>query len=230
MKEKLEKYKKIKLIEFIVIVLSEVIFVGILISSKAMRTSIFVDKSLFILCTVTYFTIIISLISIFIDVVFVRRLRTESKELENIAYLDSKTGIPNRTSCNILFEKYNTPESMKGIACIVTQISNIREINKENGKVYGDRVILDFSKIFEKSGEKFGFCGRNGGNEFITVIENCDMDRIRSFVSTLSDNIDDYNAELIKGKIQIRSEYALYDYEDADSFSDLLSRAYAKLK
>lgn len=230
MKDIVNKYKVFKIAEIISFILLEILFIGIITSNQTMKTSIFVDRSLFILGAVTYFTIILSLIIILIDIIFVRNLKIETRELEQIAYVDLKTGMPNRTSCNLIFDKYQTKESMKGIGCIVTQISNLPTINKEMGKKAGDKALIDFSVLFEKSSEGFGFYGRNGGNEFITVIEKCDMDKIRSYVSTLSDSIDDYNSNKISGKLTIRSEYSLFDYEDVESFSELLSKAYTKLK
>lgn len=230
MKDLVNKFKLFKIIEVISFVILEIIFVGIITSNKVIQSSIFVDRSVFILCAVTYFTVIVSLLIVLIDVIYIRNLRIESRELEQIAYLDSKTGMPNRTSCNMIFDKYQTKESMKGIGCIVTQISNLPAINREQGKQYGDKLIVDFSLLFEHSAADYGFYGRNGGNEFIVVIEACDMDKIRSFISTLSQAIDSYNSEHIVGKIELRSEYALYDYEDVESFSELLSRAYTKLR
>lgn len=230
MVKKIGKYRTYKIIEMVVLLVLEAVFLGIIIANKTMRTSIFVDKSLFILCAVTYFTVILFFIAILIDIIAIRNLKIESRELENIAYYDTKTGIPNRTSCNRLFAKYSTIESMKGIGCIVTEIENIRDINKQKGKTYGDKVILDFCRIFETCSENFGFCGRNGGNEFLTVIEDCNVDNIRSFSEFLSESVKNYNNSHSECTITIRSEYALFDYEDVESFSELLSRAYAKLK
>lgn len=230
MGKKIAKYRTYKIIELIVLIILESTFLGIIISNKTMSTSIFVDKSLFILCSVIYLTVILFFIAILIDIVVIRSLKIEARELENIAYYDTKTGIPNRTSCNRLFTKYSSVQSMKGIGCIVTEIANIREINKEKGKAFGDKVILDFSKIFESCSESFGFCGRNGGNEFLTVIEDCNVEKIRSFSEILSESIEDYNASHSDVKLTIRSEYALFDYEDVESFSELLSKAYTKLK
>lgn len=228
MKNNLSKFRRIKAVEICIFVIFELAFLCILIANKTMRTSIFVDRSLFILCAITYITVVFSFAAIIIDILTIRKLKVDNRELENIAYVDTKTGIPNRTSCDLLFQKYSTSESMKGIACIVTKITNIREINLQKGKDYGDKVIVDYSRILEKCAANYGFVGRNGGNEFITVIENCDMEKIRSFISVLYDNVEEYNSNLININLELRSEYALFDYEDVDSFSGLIAKAYAK--
>lgn len=229
MKENIYRYKVVKIIEMSIFVVLEAAFLIILTSNDIMRKSIFVDKSLFIICIVMYVTIIIALGFLIYDFVKLRELKIENRNLENLAFLDEKTGIPNRTSVNLLFNTYKTPDSMKGIGCLVSQISNIREINNEFGKEQGDKAIQDFSKLFEKSAEGYGFVGRNGGNEFISVIEKCDGDRMATFYDRLTDNIDAFNASSETYKLRVRSEYVLFDTEEVSSFSELIAKAYAKL-
>lgn len=229
MKKKIHDYKVVKVAELCFFFVLEVIFLCILISNKTMRSSIFVDRSLFILCMIMYFSILCT-IGIFIyDFIKLRELKIEDHNLESLAFLDRKTGIPNRTSVNLLFDNYKTPESMKGIGCVVTEIANIREINCICGKQIGDKVISDFSKLYEKSAEGYGFVGRNGGNEFITVLEGCDADRVTSFLEKLAANIGNYNKENDRYTLTIHSEYVLFDAEEVTSFSELVAQAYKKL-
>lgn len=229
MKKKIHNYKVIKIIELVLFVILELIFLFLLIKNKTMRSSVFLDKSVFTLCALMYFTVLVSLIILIYDFITLKNLKVEDHKLEKLAYLDRKTGIPNRTSVNLLFDTYTTPESLKGIGCVVSEIRNIKEINAENGKDKGDRAIMDFSKLYEKSAEGFGFVGRNGGNEYITVIEKCDNVRMSEFFVALDSNISKYNETPGNINLDIHSEYVLFDQEEVSSFSDLVSKAYKKL-
>ena len=177
---------------------------------------------------VSYATIIISLAFLVYDFFKLREFRIQSHELENLAYLDSKTGIPNRTSCSIFFEEHGTKDSLNGICCMVSEISNIKSINESEGKDFGDKVIRDFSAILEASAKDYGFVGRNGGNEFITVIEKCTDEKLATYKSTLTAGIDEYNRNEAVDLV-VRSEAVLFDKEEVSNFSELIAKAYKKL-
>ena len=157
MKKNVQNYKALKIIELSVFVILEIIFLIVVLTNKTMKTSIFVDKSLFTLCSIMYGTIIISLAFLVYDFFKLRELKIQSHELENLAYLDSKTGIPNRTSCSMFFENHGSVDSLNGVCCMVSEISNIKSINEAHGKDFGDKVIRDFSAILESSAHDYGF-------------------------------------------------------------------------
>ncbi|MCR4728172.1 MAG: GGDEF domain-containing protein [Lachnospiraceae bacterium] len=228
MKKNIHNFKVLKVVELSLFVVLEIIFLVILLANKTISSSIFVDRSLFRLCSIMYITVLVSMGFLIYDFYKLRELKIQSHELENLAYLDAKTGIPNRTSCSLLFENYKTVESMHGIGCVVTKITNIRDINRINGKAFGDRVIRDFSRLFENTAKDYGFVGRNGGNEFITVIEGCDEDRLRTYFDLLQRSLSEYNRGNESSPIEIRSEYSLFDKEPTETFSELVSKVYSK--
>ena len=229
MEKKLKNYKLLKIIEISVFFVAEAAFLLILVFNRTLRTSIFLDKSLFTLCTIMYITVLLVLLMFIIDFFRLRDLKIEDHNLERLAFLDKKTGIPNRTSVNLIFDNYKNTESLKGIGCVVSEIANIKEINEKFGKAAGDRVIADFSKLYEKSADGYGFVGRNGGNDYITIIEKCDPDRMMSFFKRLNEEIASYNKTASISEIDIHSEYVLFDNEEVSSFSELVAKAYKKL-
>ena len=228
MKKNVQKFKTLKVIELSVFVILEIIFLIIVLTNKTMKTSIFVDKSLFTICSIMYATIIISLAFLVYDFFKLREFKIQSHELENLAYLDSKTGIPNRTSCSLFFDNHGSKDSLNGVCCMVSEISNIKTINEENGKDFGDKVIRDFSAILESSAKDYGFVGRNGGNEFVTVIEKCTEEKLNAYKKLLASGIEEYNSKESVG-ISVRSEAVLFDKEEVSNFSELIAKAYRKL-
>lgn len=228
MKKNVHRYKTLKVIELIALTILEAIFLIVILTNKTMKTSIFVDKSLFTICSVMYTTVIASLAFLIYDFIKLRELKIQAHRLENLAYLDSKTGIPNRTSCSMFFDTHGSADSLNGICCMVSEISNIKEINETHGKVVGDKIIRDFSAMLESSAKDYGFVGRNGGNEFVTVIEKCTDEKLSSFCSLLTSSLDEYNKHE-PVRIAVHSESVLFDKEEVSSFSELIAQAYKKL-
>lgn len=229
MEKKIKNYRLIKLVELIVFFLLEVFFLVVLLVNKTLRSSIFVDRSLFILCTIMYISVLATLLMLVFDFIKIRDLKTADHALERTAFLDKKTGLPNRTGVNVMSESYSTPDSLKGVGCVVSEISNIKAINEALGKDTGDRIIRDFTKLLEKSAEKYGFVGRNGGNEYIAILDKCDANKMAGFLNELSAAVSEYNESYPSTALDIRSEHVLFDSEEVSSFSELVAKAYRKL-
>ncbi len=230
MKKNLHSYKVLKVVELSVFAVIEAMFIAILFANKTISSSIFVDRSLFRLCVIMYLTILLCLGFLIYDFFKIRELKISAHELEKMAYFDRKTGIPNRDSVSRVFDNYKGKEAMQGVGCLITKISNIKDINSRLGKEQGDRVIRDFSRLYESTGKAYGFVGRNGGNEFITIIENCNRARINTYLDLLQRSLDQYNKGNEDQPILIRTEYSLFDETRVDNFSDLIADVYAKFE
>ncbi len=230
MKKNLHSFKVVKVAELSAFAILEIFFLIILFANKTISSSIFVDRSLFRLCGVMYITVLLCLAFLIYDFFKLRELKIQAHELENRAFFDQKTGIPNRESVSRVFGTFNDSESMKGVACLITKISNIKEINTRLGKESGDRVIRDFSRLFESTGKAYGFVGRNGGNEFITLIEHCDRSKVNTYLDLLGRSLAEYNKGNEETPIIIRTEYLLYDEHPAEDLSALIAAVYDKFE
>ena len=50
-------------------------------------------------------------------------------DANQIAYLDKLTGIPNRYSCDLIFQNMDTPDKVKHVGCFLLSIKNLIEIH-----------------------------------------------------------------------------------------------------
>lgn len=225
----LRNFKIVKIVELVFFFVMEACFVTFMITNKALRYSIFTNTSLFAL-TIMLWIIMAAIFGFLVyDLYQIRGLKITTYNLGKLAYLD-KTGIPNRTSCDLMFRTYDTGKFVPRLGCGICEISNLKAINATDSKVFGDAVIRDFTKLFEMVGDKYGFVGRNGGNEFLTVIENCDHEKMAHFYEDLELAIEDYNLSSKGTNIEISYAFVLNDEEKCNSFSDLVGKAYSKLK
>ena len=65
------------------------------------------------------------------------------------------------------------------------------------GRQTGDAMIQSFCSILEKVGDSFGIVGRNGGNEFMCVINQCTDETISQFADSINAEVEAYNPELL---------------------------------
>ncbi len=228
-KNMIQAFRRQKIIHFSLFLILEIVFFIVLIKNHPLRSSVFTNPALFTLCIITWLLFILILLSLLYDIYVLRDFSATSHELQQLAYLDNKTGIPNRTSLDIIFNSYTTEESLRNVGCCLFTISNLTELNEKVGREAGDQVIQSFCTILEEIGDQYGFVGRNGGNEFIMVINNCTNELMNRFYETLDNRLKIYNEENSRTPLLIKRAYALNSEESCPSFSRLLTVTYTKL-
>ncbi len=225
----IRKLRQAKLIQLICLLIIELLFIMVLVFSKELRNRIYSNETLFFLCLVTWILALFSLGWLIYDFIKLRTLATESHSLNQTAYLDKLTGVPNRHSLDTVFQTYTTPESLQHTCCVMFTIANLKEINKTHGRQTGDKILQDFCNLLEEIGDNYGFVGRNGGNEFVTIINNCDHDTVKRFIAVLENRISLYNTANENTPIRTRSAYALFDELEVTAFTQMLTATYNKL-
>ena len=224
-----QSFRKKKVIQLIFFVVLEIAFFVVLITNESLRSRVFTDSALFTLCLITWILFILILLSLFYDVYELRNFSTTNHELQQLAYLDNKTGIPNRTSLDLIFSSYSTKDSLKDVGCCLFAIDNLNVINETSGREAGDHVIQDFCNILEEIGDRYGFVGRNGGNEFIMVVNDCTSEIMENFYETLDKRLLLYNEGHSDAPIQLKRAYTLNSVEHHSNFSRLLTATYTKM-
>lgn len=222
-------FRTAKVIQLCLLLGIELTFFLILACNTDLSSQIYSNKALFILCIITWILMTFNLLCLLFDFFKLRSFAMESHALTQAAYLDRLTGIPNRHSLDVVFRTYSTPESLTDIGCAMFSISNLKTINESHGHQAGDTMIQDFCTIFEEIGDTFGFVGRNGGNEFVAVINHCSHQTMQRFLAALKNRISLYNAEHTTAPIELRSAYTLYAEEQVQAFTQLLTVTYNKL-
>lgn len=222
-------FRGAKLIQLCTLLAIETVFFLILVCTPALGARIYTEKPLFILCTITWILMIFNLLCLIYDFCKLRSFAKESHALNKLAYLDHLTGLPNRHGLDTVFQTYDTPESLAQVGCAMITIDNLKMVNETCCHADGNQMIQGFCSILENVGDKFGVVGRNGGNEFIAVINNCTADTMNLFINTLKEEVDIYNTENPKLPLHLKHTYILNSEECAEAFTQLLTTTYNKL-
>jgi diguanylate cyclase (GGDEF)-like protein len=153
---------------------------------------------------------------------------TEAHKLNQAAYLDSLTAIPNRNGCDVMIAKYMGRRDVSRFGCALIELPKIDEINAAHGRLYGDKYINDFSGLLENTGNKYGFIGRNSGNEFLLIIEDCSATMMQDFVNELNAAVALYNKAGRDPQMEIELTYILNEQEGLKNFLSIISTLYSR--
>ena len=229
-KDSLSAYRAIKAMELTLVFVVEIVYLCILLFSKTLRTAVFTNKLLFTLCLLMWIALIISFVCMLIDFNLLKNAASESSELSHTAYVDALTGLPNRLSVDLIISMHNTEATMHKVGCAILRLSNLVAINEKFNRAVGDSLIQDFCILLKDVGTSYGFVGRNGGNEFLAVFEECDDELVVQFIADLYVAINLYNMSHKETPIEIEYAYALNDAEQVSRLADLLTVAYRNLE
>jgi diguanylate cyclase (GGDEF)-like protein len=174
--------------------------------------------------------IVLFAISIFVDIYILHQTASIGRRLNKMAYIDKLTGLPNRYSCDLLIESFNDPDKLANAGFILMQIKNLMSVNADTGHANGNWLISEFCSILEEVAEEYGYVGRNGGNEFILLIENCDSTSADLFLLELTKRIHGYNEMNVGTPMEIAYARVLNSDENKEKISDLISLGYRKLR
>ena len=189
------------------------------------------DKERFGLSTVIMlFTLGLFTFSVIFDFYILHRTASIGRHLNRLAYIDKLTGLPNRYSCDLIFESFSSPEILPNAGFLLLKINNLTSINKDNGHTNGNFLISEFSSILEDVSQDYGHIGRNGGNEFIMIMENCDDVKADMFLMDLTKRIHGYNEMNIGDPLEVAYSRCLNRDEHKEKIAELISLGYKRLK
>lgn len=225
----MKKMTTLKLIQLAVFLLITGISMVLIVFDPDTRNYVGKNPHILVVCLLLWITLVLSFVFIYLDYHTFTGFRRNVKKLNQVAHADMVAGIPNRFSCDSLIEKYIGAPLPANIGCVMIDITNIIEINQEYGREAGDHAIRQFSDALHLVVAGQCFIGRNGGNKFIALFENCDKEQLENFVERLHSQIVESNNE--DSNVKIHYKYGLA-FHGVDSntpenmqITDLISNA-----
>ncbi|MCS7203167.1 MAG: GGDEF domain-containing protein [Thermodesulfovibrio sp.] len=107
-------------------------------------------------------------------VVGIISLRDILREFPGIVFIDTLTGVNNRTYLSMLTLKL---QKLKTIYCVLMiDIDNFKLINDKYGHSAGDRVLREIAKTIRENVKGYDEVIRYGGEEFVVILYRCPPD------------------------------------------------------
>ena len=224
-----KQFKSVKFFQLGLIIILDVIFFGIVYFNPSLKNTVFSNSSITILFFIMWGLCILYLGFTTYDLQKIMKLEFFQYELNKEAYVDTLTGIPNRTSLDRISHDFLEDEALSHLACAVFQVSNLNAINAKHGHETGNSLLRNFSNMLGAVGDSYGFVSRNGGNEFIALFENCNEERMKIFLSDMTECIHLYNNNKDNIPLSIVFAYAINETVHATIATDLICTAYKNL-
>lgn len=107
-----------------------------------------------------------------------------AKQLKILATTDSLTGLLNRRTVIYQMEREiaRARRQNRSLALVMTDIDDFKKINDNYGHAAGDKVLREFSALLTSQLRKYDLVSRIGGEEFLMVIVNTDMEKTATIV------------------------------------------------
>lgn len=181
------------------------------------------EPTLGLLCGLLWIILLVSFVFIYLDFRFFFQYKKDYRELDLSVKSDPVSGINNRFSVDVLIEKYLDKPLPKDMGCIMIDLTNIQEINKQYGHVQGNLVIREFSDILSDAAKDLCFVGRNGGNKFLAIFEKTTEEKMINFIVTLQQKVAEYNEKPTALPIEYQYGKAFHEGEEVEMITQLIA-------
>ena len=178
-----------------------------------------------LLAATLWLVMLLVFVFIFLDYAYFFDYRKEYKEMDLAVHSDPLTGIANRFSCDILIEKYVDKNLPDHVGCIMLNMTNIQDINRLYGHLQGNMAIRDFSNILRLCSSELCFVGRNGGNKFLAIFEDCDEEKMQLFLDRVDQRVTNHNRDVVNAPLTYCVGSALQSTDRTKGITELVSLA-----
>lgn len=146
--------------------------------------------------------------------------------VEYTLYVDRKTRLPSRLSCDERIEKIKKRGALGTFTCVVLSVENLKEVNRTIGYAAGDKVLEEIGTILKTLSKEYGFIGYNGANQFLCLLDNCTYGKAEFMVSLLSEAVKQFNDGNPGVMIEMKARIADSKKTGIYQINKLISKAY----
>lgn len=161
----------------------------------------------------------------------IEQVREELVRERHHANIDLLTGIPNRRAYQIRLqqERLRCMRDGKTLCLAVWDIDHFKSINDRFGHQTGDSVLQCVAKTITKRLRRSDFTARIGGEEFVSLLPDCDTTDAVQLAEQLRDEIFQCDHKTELGLVQVTLSCGIAKLDPNASDDDLFARADAAL-
>ncbi len=132
------------------------------------------------------------------------------EQAERLALTDPGTGLPNRRHVILEFEKaFAAAQRGSKLAIVLFDLDRFKRVNDEYGHAEGDRVLVKFAEILQKTTRTMNTTARFGGEEFLAIVRNADAEGASVFAERVRTTFREL--ELHSGPLTVSAGVAAYE-------------------
>lgn len=156
------------------------------------------------------------------------RVKEKTKELKHYVSMDEMTNTYSRkTGIKILKSYFSLSKRHKNnLSVCLIDLNGLKSVNDSFGHAMGDKLIKDISEMLRSSLRESDIISRMGGDEFLTILPECDIEGARQVMRRLLEKIRIYNKNSFKNyNTSINFGISESSYHDKKTIEYLLSEA-----
>jgi len=148
----------------------------------------------------------------------------ESKAYAHDAHYDVLTGVYNRSKLNDIldYEIKRAARENNDLSFVIIDIDHFKNVNDTYGHLVGDDVLIKMSALIQNHIRDTDTFARWGGEEFVLLLPNVDIDKAVSIANNLRIKIE---LEYFKEVNNITCSFGVTSYEIDDDMSTITARA-----
>ena len=144
-------------------------------------------------------------------------------DIINKVYYDVNTKLYNKAHWEE-FIKDKIPDS-EPIGVMMLDLNRLKYTNDTFGHEMGDKMIVKFSEIMRKTFASREFLCRWGGDEFVVVVRNANLEKMENYDKAIHAAVENYNKSGAKPEIYFACGYALSTEFSDISRDEILTKA-----
>ena len=148
-----------------------------------------------------------------------RRIEIQQKQLEQLAYYDSLTGLPNRRFLENLIKREFSLMKRHGYetVIIILDIDDFKNINDTYGHLVGDNVLKQLADLLRNNVRESDTVSRFGGEEFIILMPKTSLEGGYVFAERLRKIIMEERFTVGSLTLRITSSFGISSLHDINN-------------
>ena len=156
-----------------------------------------------------------------------KKLQASLITIQEMAIHDDLTGFYNRRHLMELIETENNRSVRTGsiFSLAMVDLDKFKNVNDTFGHQAGDNILIVFSAIIRSVLRKSDFCGRYGGEEFLIVLTQTDLQDAKVFAERVRACVEESFFPELGRKSRITVSIGLAEHRTNEGIEKTISRA-----
>ena len=156
-----------------------------------------------------------------------KKLQSSLTVIREMAIHDDLTGFYNRHHLMDLIDSENNRSVRTGsvFSLVMMDIDKFKNINDTYGHQIGDQVLRTFAAIIRSILRKTDFCGRYGGEEFLIVLTQTNIQAAKVFAERICNCIENSFFSCLGPDSRVTVSIGLTEYRMQEDIEKTISRA-----
>ena len=149
------------------------------------------------------------------------------QRIERIASTDALTGLLNRKSLELLFQRAMllSRRTAQPMSAILFDIDFFKRVNDTHGHLWGDKVIRGVAEVARASVRASDVVTRWGGEEYLVLLNDCSLAQAMEVAENLRAAVERHDFGMPEPRVPVTISLGVAEYRLDESESAFFSRA-----